>query len=1023
MRKITFIALFSVLILTLTSFAAPPANRDSDLFSVRKGALIDNTTYIDVNNILMFVTNHGNFARDLSGLFGYDAGTFFPYSSVADIESGAQNKWCIYASGLWIGGKNAATDSVQVIVAEYSDEYVPGPMVGGTYQEDNASFKVYKLYSDSMANNPNDDWNNFPFDQGAPWTIDTASGDTIPDMIGDQMLWAVFNDADPDQHSNSSGETAPMGIEVQQTTFGFDRTGPLGNVIFLKLQVYNKGVNTFDSLFLSLWSDPDLGGAGDDFVGCDTTLSIGYVYNATNSDQYYGSTPPSVGYDFFQGPLRATTLDDPIIGYMVDTVSEDPLVLDSTAFYGKAWGTNWIDSANFGMYSFNKYINGTDPDNFEETYNYMRGLNRDGTVYTAPSGAQTRYYGAGDPVTGVGDLDIAPADRRFMLSTGPITFAPGDSTEILAAIVVGDGADRLSSISVMKYYDRFAQLAYNNDFVVPKPPASPIIDVTVIDEEVSLKWTDTSEVDPGDYPFEGYTVYQGSSKTGPWKRVANYDLNNGIGVIFDEVIDPLSSALETRAVKFGNDAGTRHHYIFTQDQINGGPIRNLTTYYYKVEAYSYLETGLPKTLTSETIVEATPTPPVAGTEFANIFNDTLAVTHVTGGSDGIVSPIVIDPTVFTGHTYEISFSDTLGIVIDTVVDETADPPDTTLDSTNIAWHLVDTNTGDSVLKWQTNQAGDEKYKIVDGFLMVVAGPPFGVKTIQEISNGSGTLSSPDNVAYSLNSTSDWYVSSDAGSDFTRMNWQGFIGTYDWEFRFTADSTEYYDWNTDVLQSDRAPFEVWNIGIGTPEVTSDDQQIFFSFIDDDSSGAWSWGDRIYPWEVAYTEPAPAVPTYTWPTDFRIGRIEFNDYSEELSAPAVGTVVRFTTNKVNTSEDVFTFTAEAPTVVTTGTENLDDINVVPNPFYLYGPYDPTPGNYKIRFQHLPEQCTISIYNLAGDLVSTIDKDTPDPYADWNVQTENGLPVASGIYIYVVDAPGFGQKVGKMAVFTEVEVLDIY
>jgi hypothetical protein len=34
-----------------------------------------------------------------------------------------------------------------------------------------------------------------------------------------------------------------------------------------------------------------------------------------------------------------------------------------------------------------------------------------------------------------------------------------------------------------------------------------------------------------------------------------------------------------------------------------------------------------------------------------------------------------------------------------------------------------------------------------------------------------------------------------------------------------------------------------------------------------------------------------------------------------------------------------------------------------------------------------------------------------------------VASGIYLWVVDAPGVGQKIGKMAIFTEVEVIDKY
>ena len=107
----------------------------------------------------------------------------------------------------------------------------------------------------------------------------------------------------------------------------------------------------------------------------------------------------------------------------------------------------------------------------------------------------------------------------------------------------------------------------------------------------------------------------------------------------------------------------------------------------------------------------------------------------------------------------------------------------------------------------------------------------------------------------------------------------------------------------------------------------------------------------------------------------------------------------------------------------------IKAVPNPFYLSGNYDPNPGSFLIKFHHLPPRCTISIYNLAGDLMRKIEK-TPesslseeDGIAGWDILTERGLPVASGIYIYVVDAPGYGKKIGKMAVMVQSEVLRIY
>ena len=46
-----------------------------------------------------------------------------------------------------------------------------------------------------------------------------------PYMLGRQMLWSVYNDANPDAHDNDAGETAPLGVEVQQTFWAGDNLG------------------------------------------------------------------------------------------------------------------------------------------------------------------------------------------------------------------------------------------------------------------------------------------------------------------------------------------------------------------------------------------------------------------------------------------------------------------------------------------------------------------------------------------------------------------------------------------------------------------------------------------------------------------------------------------------------------------------------------------------------------------------------------------------------------------------------
>jgi hypothetical protein len=232
--KIKLLTLALILLTGLPLLAAPPQERSAKT----SPAVVDNTTFIDVNNILMFVTNHGNFGRDLGGVFGNDFGTYWPYNDTASISSGAQISSPFYAGGLWVGAVDSATGDTLVVVSEYSSEYVPGPMQGGTFLPDAPAFRVYKLFSDSTFDNANAAWLNWPnLTQGAPMAIDTiidtiafdTLGDSLidadttysdpyPGLIGDQMCWAVFNDANPAGHTNNNGETAPLGLEVRQAS-------------------------------------------------------------------------------------------------------------------------------------------------------------------------------------------------------------------------------------------------------------------------------------------------------------------------------------------------------------------------------------------------------------------------------------------------------------------------------------------------------------------------------------------------------------------------------------------------------------------------------------------------------------------------------------------------------------------------------------------------------------------------------------------------------------------------------------
>lgn len=251
MKKCSLFLLFAgVILLSAASNALPPSSGIRDIHlepimgaasRISGTAVVDNTAYIDANEILMLVTNHGNFGRDLADIFGNDYGTYFPFLDTSLIYDGSLNTSPLYAAGIWLGGVDSATGSIRMAISEYSCEYVPGPMQGGTFIPDNPEFRVYKLYADSLEGNPNQDYLNWPIAQGAP--LDRYGH---PLCQGEQTLWAVYNDADYAQHNNSSGETQPLGVEIQQTIWASDEPGDDTLFVPKKLEVTQLGSSSLE---------------------------------------------------------------------------------------------------------------------------------------------------------------------------------------------------------------------------------------------------------------------------------------------------------------------------------------------------------------------------------------------------------------------------------------------------------------------------------------------------------------------------------------------------------------------------------------------------------------------------------------------------------------------------------------------------------------------------------------------------------------------------------------------------------
>ena len=91
-------------------------------------------------------------------------------------------------------------------------------------------------------------------------------------------------------------------------------------------------------------------------------------------------------------------------------------------------------------------------------------------------------------------------------------------------------------------------------------------------------------------------------------------------------------------------------------------------------------------------------------------------------------------------------------------------------------------------------------------------------------------------------------------------------------------------------------------------------------------------------------------------------------------------------------------------------LKDINVVPNPYYAYSDYEANKLDNRIKITNLPEECTVTIYNVSGTLIRQYKKADPLTSLDWDLKNHKNVPIAGGVYIIHVDVPGIGEKIIK-------------
>jgi len=109
---------------------------------------------------------------------------------------------------------------------------------------------------------------------------------------------------------------------------------------------------------------------------------------------------------------------------------------------------------------------------------------------------------------------------------------------------------------------------------------------------------------------------------------------------------------------------------------------------------------------------------------------------------------------------------------------------------------------------------------------------------------------------------------------------------------------------------------------------------------------------------------------------------------------------------TYNDKFSFTTKVATVDQNAVAGgLSRVRVVPNPYLVASQYEQEFGVLRrepirqLKFTNLPPVCTIHIFTLDGDQVQTIEHNSSDGVATWDMRAAGGREIAAGVYLYLV------------------------
>lgn len=912
-----------------------------------------------INNVDLPITNYGQFGMSDAG----SAGTYFP-------KGGGEPY--IFGAGLWVGAiKNGDTlVSVGYNTVGGGEDYIPGPPdqthIWDQYANHNAHPED-RIYMSTDATDLSD-WRAGAVD----WLPRDASGNPI--LLSHQDFRCDYNDLCDSLHTWERG-TYPIGLYVRQFSFGWN--APInGNIVFIMYEFQNVSQDTIRQMYVGHAADNDIGNADDDLVGCDVGRSLGYTSSLSKEANWISPPPYYVGVRFLWGPKADSTI----------VVKRTPYQPDTTIQAGE----------HLPLTAFTRCTRDYDADNEVKRYMMLAGYNIDSKEF--------------EPWQGV--TDALPADKRMVMGCGPFVLVPGEIDTFLIAVMFSNG--NTGGLTYLQSQGDIAKIMFDNNWAFPAPPINPMLTAVPGDQKVTLYWDNAAELSPdpfykvmeqqGDtlyreWDFEGYRLWKSrTGLAGDWTQLAEWDIANSITLLPGDIYLP----------GMGNVGGTKSEntglwYSYLDKEVYNG-----VSYYYAITTYDYNTPGDPNNLNQDVwkslesgYFPVTCTPRA---EAGNIISDTTTTPTRTRGATNAVLGLkskIEAPVGITGDGYRLVWGR-----INVGTEDRPAYTYTVYDDTK-KQDVVGSPVEVQLEMRYVVENGDTIQRLWDAKFTT---PVFdGLEIEGRVTVDPDSLPLPDSVKTTANyvdngkvKVKEFFTPSTAEQKYTTAEvkkW-AYHGGARIEIRW-----KYLNGHSDTLTC-----EVWDVSNNAlipPDTTIGD--------------GWCFGPQlpINPPKFFLTQGNVATWFYVAGVRFLFNESRMLDWPSGIKPGDVWTIysaaptfVPCAGNEFSLSTTRFAFSQEA---------NMDVIRVVPNPYVVRAVWDRSRDYRKIMFTHLPDSCTIRIFNLSGDLIRVLAHPTPGVsnttelggMESWDLLTKNDQWAASGIYVYQITTPRGQTKVGKFAI----------